>query len=292
MAADISLAKNTLERHSKRSIYYNISYLVQGTEYGTDGAIVLLHDIAAGAFTWEKIMRQLAPLKRAVYAFDMLGYGQSDFPWPADTSVWGQADVLFYLLNDLKLTNIVLVGHGLGGGVAQILASRFYRQQTKALVLVNSVCYLQAFAANWPLPDMKKRQELEAPKETSLDDFVQELRETLPVAVEKTKAFQRVIDSYVVPWENELGKEVLYQHIRLSIPYYVNAVASDLKTTGQPTLIIWGEKDILFPVELAKRLHREIPNSQLVVIPNANHLVLFDASDAVAKALVNFIQNL
>jgi pimeloyl-ACP methyl ester carboxylesterase len=291
MATGTSLTKRTLERHSKRSLYYNISYLVQGTEYGTDGAIVLLHDIAAGAFTWEKIMGQLASLKRAVYAFDLLGYGQSDFPWPADTSIWGQADVLLYLLNDLKLTNIVLVGHGLGGGVAQVLASRLYQRQTKALVLINSVCYLQAFATNWPLPDMKKRQELEAPKETSLADFVRELRETLPGAVEKTKAFQQVIDSYIAPWENELGKEVLYQHIRLSIPYYVNAVASDLKTTGQPTLIIWGEKGTLFPVKLAERLHREIPNSQLVVVPNANHLVLFDAPSAVAKEIVSFVQN-
>src|SRR6266567_2154818 len=99
------------ERRMAHVIHYNLSYVVQGAEYGTDGAIVLLHDILAGAFSWQSAMSQLAGCKRAVYAIDMLGYGQSDHPWPGDTSIWGHADVLSYLLRDLKLTNIILVGH-------------------------------------------------------------------------------------------------------------------------------------------------------------------------------------
>jgi pimeloyl-ACP methyl ester carboxylesterase len=292
MATNSSPAKETIERRIGRSIHYNISYLVQGMEYGIDGAIVLLHDIPAGAFAWEGIIGQLAGLNRAVYAFDMLGYGWSDHPWPADTSIWGQADVLSYLLNDLKLTNIVLVGHGLGGGVAQILASRLYRKHTAALVLIDTICYTQAFAANWPLPEMEKRQDFDAPKETPLEDFINDLRKTLPSGVEDVKAFENVIDNYINPWKSELGKEVLFQHIRLLIPYYMNAVASDIAVTGQPTLIIWGEKDEHIPLKYAERLHREIANARLVTIPNANHLVLFDAPDAVAKALSDFVQGL
>jgi pimeloyl-ACP methyl ester carboxylesterase len=282
----------TLERRRGRSVHYNISYLVQGAEYGPDGAVVLLHDIPAGAFVWEGIMGQLAGLKRAVYAFDMLGYGQSDHPWPADTSIWGQADVLSYLLNDLKLTNVILVGHGLGGGVAQVLASRLLRKQTAALVLVDTICYQQAFAPNWPLSEMEKRQDFDAPKETRLEDLINDLLRTLPTGVENVEAFEAVIDDYVAPWNNEPGKEVLFQHIRLLIPYYMNAVASDIAVTGQPTLIVWGEKDVHIPLKYAERLHREIPRSQLVIIPNANHLVLFDAPDAVAEVLVDFIRGL
>ena len=79
---------------------------MQGPEYGTDGAIVLLHDIPAGAFVWADIMPQLASLNRAVYAIDMLGYGQSDHPWPADTSNWGHADGLNMLFEQLNLTKL------------------------------------------------------------------------------------------------------------------------------------------------------------------------------------------
>jgi len=289
MASKTSSAAGVLERRTGHSIHYNISYIVQGAEYGTDGAIVLLHDMPAGAFSWQDIISQLAGLKRAVYAIDMLGYGQSDHPWPADTSVWGHADVLSYLLRDLKLTNIILVGHGLGGGVAQTLATRLYREQTAALVLIDTFCYQHTFAEDWPLPEMEKRRDFDAPKQTEVEDMIRDLRETMPKAVVNTKAFNSVINDYIEPWNSELGKEVLFQHIRLLIPYYLNAVSTDLQVTGKPTLIIWADKDEQTPLKYAERLHREIPNSELVIVPNAGHLILFDAPDAVSKALVDFI---
>src|SRR5581483_5592059 len=268
---------------------YNISYIVQGAEYGTDGAVVLLHDIPAGAFVWESIIPQFAGLNRAVYAFDMLGFGQSDHPWPADTSIWGQADVLALLLKRLNLTNVILVGHGLGGGVAQVLATRLYREETAALVLIDTICYLHAFSENWPLPDMGKRQDFDAPKHTSVEDMIRDLKATLPNAVKNSQSFADVLNTYVEPWDSELGKEVLYQHIRLLIPSYVNSVSSDLRVAGKPTLIIWSEQDQQIPVSYAQRLHREIPDSQLILVPDAGHLILFDAPDAVANAVVDFV---
>lgn len=292
MASNTSDVLGTRERRIGRSVHYNISYLIQGAEYGTDGAIVLLHDIPAGAFTWETVMGQIAGLDRAVYAFDMLGFGQSDRPWPADTSIWGQADVLSYLIRDLKLTNIILVGHGLGGGVAQVLAARLVRQQIAALVLVDTVSYLRTFADNWPLTDMEKRRDFDAPQNTELDDLIKDLRATLPAATTKPKEFLKVIDEYIEPWNNEHGKELLFQQIRNLIPYYLNAVASDLPVLGKPTLIVWGEQDEQTPLKDAERLHRDIPNSQLSIVPNAGHLSLFDNPDAVADALFNFIKEL
>jgi pimeloyl-ACP methyl ester carboxylesterase len=292
MASNTSDVLGTRERRTGRSVHYNISYLVQGAEYGTDGAIVLLHDIPAGAFTWEGIMGQLGGLKRAVYAIDMLGFGQSERPWPADTSIWGQADVLSYLIRDLQLTNFILVGHGLGGGVAQVLATRLVRQQTAALVLVDSVSYLHTFADNWPLTDMEKRRDFDAPQNTELDDLIKDLRATLPAGTTNPKAFANVIKDYVEPWNNEHGKELLFQQIRNLIPYYLNSVSSDLRVLGKPTLIIWGEKDEQTPLSYAERLHRDIPDSQLVILPNAGHLSLFDAPNGVADALNAFIQAL
>jgi len=282
----------TPTRRTARAIHYNLSYIIQGEEHGPDGAIVLLHDIPAGAFTWEGLMPQLAGLGRAIYAVDMLGFGQSDFPWPADTSVWGQADALTFLLKQLRLTNIVLVGHGLGGAVAQILATRLYREQTAALVLIDTLCYLHAFAPNCPLTEMTKRQDVDAPKQVSLEDLIKDLRSTLPQAVQNTRGFARVIDNYVSPWNSELGKEVLFRHISLLIPTYINSVSSDLKDLGKPVLIIWGETDEQTPIKYGQRLQQEIPGSLLATIPNAGHLVLFDAPDAVSQALGDFIQQL
>jgi pimeloyl-ACP methyl ester carboxylesterase len=281
-----------LERRSAHVIHYNLSYLVQGAAYGTDGAIVLLHDLLGGAFSWDGILPQLSGLKRAVYAIDMLGYGQSDHPWPADTSVWGHADAMALLLDQLNLTNIVLVGYGLGGGVAQILATRLSVKRVAALVLIDTICYEHAFAPNWPLPDMQKSQDPELPNSVDHADVQKELRATLPNATVNPKDFEKLLDQYADPWNSHVGKEVLFQHVRLLVPYYVNSVSSDLKALGKPSLVIWGEQDQQNPLKYAARLHRDIPNSRLVIIPNAGHLVLFDAPDLVASALNDFIGQL
>jgi pimeloyl-ACP methyl ester carboxylesterase len=292
MSTNTSDVAGTSERHTARSIHYNISYIVQGVEHGTDGAIVLLHDIPAGAFTWEGVLPQLAGLNRAVYAIDMLGFGSSDHPWPADMSVWGQADTLLYLFQELNLTNIILVGSGFGGGVAQILTTRLYRDSVAALVLINTICYLHSFASDWPLPDMKKRQDPEAPKQDKLEDVMRDLRATLPAAVQNTDRFNNMINDYVTQWDSEVGKEVLYQIIRQLDPSYVNSVASDLHIVNKPMLILWGDKNKVVPVKYAERLHREIQGSSLVIVPDAGHMLLFDAPDAVADAITDFIGGL
>ena len=281
--------KSTQERRKAHVIHYNLSYIVQGAELGTDGAIVLLHELLGGAFTWSDILPRLAPANRAVYAIDMLGYGQSDHPWQADTSIWGHADCLNFLFEQLNLTNIVLVGHGLGGGVAQVLATRLSRDRVAALVLIDTIAYEYTFAPDWPLPDMKKQQEPDRPKETELEDLVHELQETLPHSSQNPDRFKQAMNDWITPWESELGKEVLFQHIRLLLPHYSNAVASDLKVMGKPTLIIWGENDAQIPLKMAQRLHHDIPESRLVIIPGAGHLVLFDAPDDVAGATRDFV---
>ncbi|MBV9712835.1 MAG: alpha/beta hydrolase [Ktedonobacteraceae bacterium] len=292
MPGNTSDVAGRLERRTARSIHYNISYIVQGTEHGTDGAIVLLHDIPSGAFTWEGVMPQLAGLNRAVYAIDMLGFGSSDHPWPADMSVWGQADTLLYLFQELNLTNIILVGLGFGGGVSQILTTRLYRHQVAAVVLINTICYLYSFAPDWPLPDMKKRQDFDAPKQASVEDVMRDLRATLPKATLNGDRFNDVINDYVSQWDSEVGKEVLYQILRQLDPSYVNSVASDLQLVNKPMLIIWGNKDEVVPVKYAERLHREIAGSSLVIVPDAGHLVLFDAPDAIASAISDFVGGL
>jgi len=288
----VSKANKAQERRIAHVIHYNLSYVVQGAEHGTDGAIVLLHDMPAGAFTWADVMPRLAATGRAVYAIDMLGFGQSDHPWPADTSNWGHADGLKMLFDQLNLTNIVLVGHGLGGSVAQVLATRLSRERIAALALIDTICYEYSFAENWPLTEMKKRQDYDAPKETKLEDMMLDLRATLPMGSANPQRFRDHMEDYIDPWNSELGKELLFQHVRLLHSNYTNSVASDLKVMGKPALIIWGEKDQQMPLKLAYRLNRDIPGSRLEVIPDAGHLVLFDAPQAVANAIADFVGSL
>jgi pimeloyl-ACP methyl ester carboxylesterase len=277
------------QRGTVRTIHYELSYVVRNAERGPRGAIVLLHDLPGGAFTWADVLPGLDATGRAVYAFDMLGYGESAFPWPSDTSVWGHADNLQYAFEALGLRDIVLVGIGVGGGVAQVLATRLLYGRVARLVLLGSYAYEYAFAPGWPLPDMQKRHDPEAPKHTPTDAVLADLRATLPQgSARPTFLSGSKLDAYLRPWNSELGKEMLFQHVRLMLPLYMNSVGSDLRKLGIPALVIWGEQDSVTPLALGQRLAREIPGARLEVVPSAGHLLLDDAPEAVARLLAEF----
>lgn len=277
------------ERGSVRAIHYTLSYVARHADRGPRGAIVLLHDLPGGAFAWDDALPALDASDRAVYAFDMLGYGQSEYPWPSDTSIWGHADCLAMALRRLELEDIILVGIGVGAAVAQVLATRLYREGVGRLVLINSYAYGYAFAPDWPLPEMEKRHDPEAPKHTPLDAVLSDLRATLAQGSAKSRflAGSR-LDAYINEWNTEIGKEMLFQHIRLMIPNYTNSVGSDLKNLRIPVLLVWSASDAVTPLALGERMQREIPGSRLETIPDAGHLLLEDAPDALARLLVEF----
>ncbi len=283
-------SRTALPRGQVRSVHYTLSYAVANAGAGTRGSIVLLHDLPGGAFVWEPVMGRLAEAGRAVYAFDMLGYGQSDHPWPSDTSIWGHADVLTYAFQALKLQDIVLVGFGLGGGVAQVLATRLYREGIAKLALVDSYGYLDTMAPNWPLPDMAAHQDPEAAHHAKVDETLDALRTALPAGSAKpdTLSKQRIA-AYVDEWNSDVGKQMLYQHVRLLRADYMNSVSSDMRRLKIPLLLVWGEKDEVTPLaRIGQRMQAEIPGARLEVIPGAGHMVLDDAPDAVAQQIASF----
>jgi pimeloyl-ACP methyl ester carboxylesterase len=65
----------------------------------------------------------------------------------------------------------------------------------------------------------------------------------------------------------------------------------DLKQISVPTLIIWGDRDQFLPVEDAVELYRLIPNSQLAVLPNANHFVTRTKVMLFAELVKEFVLN-
>ena len=56
-----------------------------------------------------------------------------------------------------------------------------------------------------------------------------------------------------------------------------------------PTLIIAGEQDVPLPPEKSKRMHACIPNSRLVIIPNAGHMAPVEEPEAVNAAVKEFL---
>jgi len=277
-------------RETARVIHYNLSYVQQGEGDPRDGTILLLHGLPIGNFAWRDVLPFLQGWP--VIAPDMLGYGLSDHPWVCDVSIWGHADALTFLIRQLDLHNLTIVGFDLGGGVAQVLATRLVPDRVRAMVLINALCYERAFAPDWPLPDMVKRKEPDAPRHTPLDQVLAELRATLPAGVQNQERFQRVLDDYVNQWNSELGKQVLYQQIRQLDVEYSRSVASDLRVLEKPVLVIWSEQDQITPLKYGQRLARELPHAQLEIVPHAGHLIMEDTPETVGQLISRFVAQL
>jgi len=276
-------------RGTVHTIHYHLSFIQQGdlTDH-TQPVVVFLHGFPGDATKWDSVLP--AVTSHPALAFDLLGYGQSDRPWPADTSVWGHGDSLNLALRALDLQRIILVGYGLGGGVAQVLATRLIPELVKGLVLIDSIGYQYSFHPNWPLSDMAKSQDPELPFHTKPEDLIAQLRETLPQASANPSSISgALLDSYLKPWSDDLGKEVFYEQVRRLVPYYLNAVAADLPQIACPTLLVWGEHDTIVPLKIGQRLQRNIPGSRLEVVPGVGHLILDDAPARVAQLVADFV---
>ena len=58
-----------------------------------------------------------------------------------------------------------------------------------------------------------------------------------------------------------------------------------------PVLIIWGSLDRIWELGIAERMHYHIPNSELLFIPKAGHLVMLDEPTKTADAILHYLQN-
>jgi pimeloyl-ACP methyl ester carboxylesterase len=62
-----------------------------------------------------------------------------------------------------------------------------------------------------------------------------------------------------------------------------------LNAWGGPVLIVHGERDLTFPIEVARRLHAAVPASSPAVIPEAGHMAHFDNPAAWLGAIRGFL---
>lgn len=239
---------------------------------GSGPAVVLVHGIGDSSATWESIIPALAR-HHLVIAPDLLGHGHSDKP-RADYSVAAYANGVRDLLGVLGIERATLVGHSLGGGVAMQFAYQF-PDRTERLVLIGSggagpevnpalrLMTLPGAAAALNalrLPTMRWQVgaavELMRMLGTDLGrDAPDMLRivDALPDATARA-AFIRTLRA-VVDWRGQV----------------VTMLDRCYLTRGMPTLLVWGGRDAIVPMDHGLRAHQAMPGSRLEIFPDAGH---------------------
>jgi pimeloyl-ACP methyl ester carboxylesterase len=74
------------------------------------------------------------------------------------------------------------------------------------------------------------------------------------------------------------------------VPDNPDSITALIKTIEVPTLILWGADDTAIPVDHARRLHQDIRNSDLVIIPNCGHIPHEEAPEQSLEAILGFLE--
>ena len=256
-------------------------------EQGEGDVILMLHGFGESSFTWRYLVKDLAK-KYRVIRLDLKGFGKSPKPKDGRYSIYDQAVVVNQFIKKHELNNITLVGHSLGGGVALALTLIAEKEawQVDRLIVLDAAAYRQT------LPSMMRQ--LKNPLVGNVGiHFVSPYYQA-------RKAYEfSFFDNKKIPLEGvresaqnfaqEGSRYVYVQSVRQLIPDDIESVSAQYKTIKQPTLVIWGYHDEVVSRRYARRLHRDINNSELKLIKRAGHMPHEERPKTVLKVMEAFL---
>lgn len=248
----------------------NIELYVE--QYGAGSpALVFLHYWGGSARTWRHVIEALAPEFRTV-AIDQRGWGRSDTP-ESGYALADMADDVQAVIETLDLERYILVGHSMGGKVAQLLASR----RPRGLIGLALVA---------PAPP--------SPLHLPLD-----VRQAMVHAYDSRASVMATVEQVLAP--NGLDPEDLETVIADSLAGARAAKEAWPLVTSQeditaavaaidvPVIVISGEHDRVDPPDvLGRELLPRIPQAQLYVLPKVGHLAPLEAPEDIASLIRAF----
>ncbi|MEA2449020.1 MAG: hypothetical protein QOG63_952 [Thermoleophilaceae bacterium] len=259
---------------------------------GDSGPVLLLiHGITGNARQWDGVMPLLAQ-RYQVIAPDLLGHGESAKP-RGDYSLGAYAAGIRDILVALGHRRATVVGHSLGGGIAMQFVYE-YPPFAERLVLVNSgglgrEVHMLLRAASLPgaeivLPLLAHARVLGIG--TALGAIVQRLGlRAGPDLAEMAKGYASLGDAE--------ARQAFVHTIRAVIDPGGQRVSANDRlylTSLLPSLILWGGKDPLIPVEHAEPAHRAMPGSRMAIFENAGHFPQLQEPVRFSHALIDFIE--
>jgi 2-hydroxymuconate-semialdehyde hydrolase len=248
---------------------------------GRGPPVLLLHGFPTSSYLWRNLIPFLASRMRVI-APDLLGFGASEKPKESDLTVRAQADHVRALLDHLGIDEFAVVGHDLGGAIAQLLA---LQGGARAMVLIDAAAF-----DVWPIEGVRMLQDARPEQETP--EFVQAvLRLTFELGLgHQDRLTDDVLDAYREPFSGEEGARAFFRAARAIDGVGLAGREKDLAALDVPVMLLWGEDDPFLPVEVADRLNETIPSSTLALLPGCSHFLPEDAPDTVGALVYEYLR--
>ena len=246
-----------------------INYL----DTGSGKALVLIHGFLGSNALWVHQVKEFKKYFRVI-AIDLPGYGKSNKAKPLN-KIKQFSGMIERLLNKLKINNFYLIGHSMGGMIAQEIAAK--NKNIKKVIL----------HATGPIGEMPGRFEtIQASRNKLKKNGVLKqacfISKTWFVKEDRNKNYNICKKAY---------KKVSYKTADLSMKAMQDWNGTkNLKKISIPTLITWGNKDKSYNRAQVEILRKNIKNSKLKVFNNCAHNVHLEKIRAFNKAVLEFLK--
>ena len=253
-------------------------YYAAGTR-GAGEPVIFLHGFPTSGHLWSDVVAQMPPGHRLVVV-DLLGYGRSDPPGIRALTLYAHAARVVGLLDALGIASACVVGHDLGGGVAQALAVHWPLRVTR-LALIDSVAF-----RGWPTRDVRiARAFLALVRHLPTHWLLPIARAALERGYYDGAHAAHSIDKYQRPFNSDDGRGVLLDHLAALDARETEALGARLGDIAVPTAVIWGSHDPFLSLSLGTRLAASIPGATLDVLSGARHFTPEEEPREVAEIL-------
>lgn len=247
--------------------------------HGSGPPLVLIAGLASDSQSWLPVIAPLAE-HFTVIVYDNRGVGRTA-PADAPISIALLADDCARLLDRLGYPKVHLLGHSMGGLVAQQFAAR-HADRIDRLILVGT-------DRKNPARNDDLLLEMAASLEsgTSVEDWLRELfrwlfTERFLQSEDAVTEAIRVAVEYPYPQSPE--------QFRRQVEAVVAFDGVDASRIAAPTLVVTGSEDRLFPPQVGRALAEQLRDGTFLVVPDAAHSIHMEAPGPFVDAVVAFLK--
>ena len=236
--------------------------------------ILFLHGFNGNSKSWA-YQFNFFKNKSSVISIDAPGFGKSD---PSSIDMDVIADVVVRLLKSLKISKFHVVGHSMGGMLAQILGSK-YSNNVGKLVLS---CTFKGYNLPKKTPLMEPYQRRIKDRISMSDEEYgrKRIREMLPKRSEdEIFEFLSVISGEISEGSiNSGGMAMQYLDTTNYLPSIINKC-----------LIILASEDVVVSKQKSELLIKDIPHASIIELSNVGHAPYCEDAISYNNVLVKFL---
>jgi pimeloyl-ACP methyl ester carboxylesterase len=250
-----------------------------------DPPVVFVHGLGGCWQNWLENLPWVAAERRAL-ALDLPGCGRSEMP-AEEISISGYGRCVDEFCERLELGPVALVGNSMGGFVSAETAIRF-PQRVERLALVS--------AAGLTHANLARRPALTAGRIATALATNTAVRHRQFAA---RPGLRHASLLFVARHPGRLRADLVYEGLMRGVgaPGFIDALEAllsydyrdRLPEIGCPTLIVWGEEDVVAPATDADEYERLIPDTRKVVLRDTGHIPMVERPETFNRCLMEFL---